>query len=113
MKKKLMTVLLGTSLILTACGGGDNAGQKEDGGNSSENTSGPSSNGEKLFQRSCSSCHGEKLEGGFGPKLTNVGAEHSQEEIEGIIKNGKGQMPGNILKGEDAKAVAEWLASKK
>jgi biotin synthase-like enzyme len=37
----------------------------------------------------------------------------SKEEILDIIENGKGGMPAGILKGEDAEAVASWLADKK
>ncbi|PLT31088.1 cytochrome c551 [Peribacillus deserti] len=107
MKRKFAMLLLGTSLALAACGN-DNSGEKD-----SKDAGSVASSGEKLYQKNCSSCHGGNLEGGFGPKLTNVGATYSEDEIGNIIKNGKGQMPPNIVKGDDAKAVADWLAGKK
>lgn len=103
MKKKLLALLMGTSLVLAACGGGeDEAGGDKAGADP-----------EKLFNQKCSSCHGGNLEGGVGPKLSDVGTRLSQEDIEGIIANGKGSMPAKLLEGGDATAVAEWLANKK
>lgn len=102
-KKKLLALLMGTSLALAACGGGgDEAGGDKAGADP-----------EKLFNQKCSSCHGGNLEGGVGPKLSDVGSRLSQDEIESTIANGKGAMPPKLLEGDDAKAVAEWLASKK
>ncbi|WP_252393400.1 cytochrome c [Hydrogenibacillus sp. N12] len=53
------------------------------------------------------------MSGGAGPDLRQVGARLSEDEILSIIENGKGTMPGGLLKGDDAKAVAAWLAEKK
>ncbi|MEH7883436.1 cytochrome c [Bacillus sp. JJ1609] len=105
MKKKLLALLMGTSLALAACGGG--GGGDEAGGDKA------GADPEKLFNQKCSSCHGGNLEGGVGPKLSDVGSRLSQDEIESTIANGKGAMPPKLLEGDDAKAVAEWLASKK
>ncbi|WHX40207.1 cytochrome c [Mesobacillus sp. AQ2] len=103
MKKKLLALLMGTSLALAACGGGgDEAGGDKAGADP-----------EKLFNQKCSSCHGGNLEGGVGPKLSDVGSRLSQDEIESTIANGKGSMPPKLLEGDDASAVAEWLANKK
>ncbi|WP_226580566.1 c-type cytochrome [Halobacillus litoralis] len=69
---------------------------------------------EKVFQNNCASCHGGDLGGGFGPALTNVGADYSADEIVNIIKNGKGQMPAQEgVSDEDAQLVASWLETKK
>lgn len=103
MKKKLLALMMGTSLVLAACGGG------EDEATGGANAGDP----EKLYNQKCSSCHGGDLQGGAGPKLSDVGARLSQEEIEAVIANGQGSMPPGLLKGEDATAVAEWLAGKK
>lgn len=103
MKKKLLALLMGTSLVLAACGGGgDEAGGDKAGADP-----------EKLFNQKCSSCHGGNLEGGVGPKLSDVGSRLSQEEIESVIANGQGAMPPKLIEGDDASAVAEWLANKK
>jgi cytochrome c551 len=100
-KKKLLALLMGTGLVLAACGGGD------------DEATGGTVDAEKLAAQKCSTCHGQNLEGGGAPALTDVGSRYSKEDIEGIIVNGKGGMPGGILKGEEASAVAEWLSNKK
>jgi len=104
LKKKLLALLMGTSLALAACGGGgDEAGGGDTAG----------ADPEKLYNQKCSSCHGGNLEGGVGPKLSDVGSRLSQEDIESVIANGQGSMPPKLLEGDDASAVAEWLANKK
>jgi cytochrome c551 len=111
-KKKLFALLFGTALVLAACGGNGDAGNdtaSEDNGT----TTASAGNAEKLFDQKCSSCHGGNLEGGVGPKLSNIGASLSQEEIETVIAEGKGAMPHGLLEGEDATAVAEWLSTQK
>jgi cytochrome c551 len=103
LKKKLLALLMGTSLALAACGGGgDEAGGDKAGADP-----------EKLYNQKCSSCHGGNLEGAVGPKLSDVGSRLSQEDIEKVIANGQGSMPKGLLEGDDASAVAEWLANKK
>ncbi|CAM3978771.1 cytochrome c551 [Mesobacillus zeae] len=102
MKKKLAAMLMGATLVMAACGGGDEAGDSKSAGDP-----------EKLFSQKCSSCHGGNLEGGAGPKLEKIGAKMSQEDIENTIKNGKGSMPPELIEGEDATTVAKWLSEKK
>lgn len=113
-KKKLMVLLMGTSLALAACGGGDSAEEapKEE-GNAPAGETASAGDAEKLFQQSCAACHGQDLSGGAGPNLQQVGGKYSKEDIENIIINGQGGMPKGVLKGEDASKVAEWLAAKK
>jgi cytochrome c551 len=101
-KKKLLALLMGTGLVLAACGGGGD-----------DQATGDTVDAEKITAQKCSTCHGEGLNGASAPKISDVGARYSKEEIEDIILNGKGGMPGGIIKGEEASAVAEWLASKK
>ncbi|MCD7035964.1 cytochrome c [Metabacillus sp. GX 13764] len=106
MKRKIAALILGTSFVLAACGGG---------GGSDSKTATESANGPEVFKQNCSSCHGGDLKGGYGPSLEKVGAEHNAEEIQKIIENGKGNMPPNILGGDKAaeEAVAKWLSEKK
>ena len=110
MNKKLLAAIFGSVLVLGACGGddeGDNAG--------SDNTDGSTASvdAEAVVQQKCISCHGGNLEGGAGPALDSIGATLSEEEIHEIIIDGKGGMPGGLIKGDDADAVAAWLAEKK
>ncbi|WP_338471799.1 c-type cytochrome [Niallia sp. XMNu-256] len=104
MRGKLVSLLMGASLVLAACGG-------------NEETSGDTVSAgdpEKIYTQKCSSCHGVELKGqGHFPDISTVGARFSQEEIENVILEGKGAMPPRLIKGEEASAVAEWLASKK
>ncbi|WP_406603726.1 cytochrome c551 [Neobacillus rhizosphaerae] len=106
MKKKLLTLLLGTSLVmgLAACGGGtsDKGTDTASGGDAA-----------KIYDQKCSGCHGGDLKGGMGPNLTKIGSTLSKDEILNTIKNGKGAMPKNVIQGDDANKVADWLAAKK
>lgn len=78
----------------------------------------------EIYQRStCVQCHGDKLLGmpGSGiPSLRGAGDTYSQDDILGIIKNGKGMMApqydANIAKGltdEQLNTLAGWLAKQK
>ncbi len=72
---------------------------------------GETKSGEELVQQSCTSCHGQNLEGGVGPSLTDVGSKYKPDEIVDIIQNGKGQMPAQGLSVEEAQKVAEFLVN--
>ncbi|WP_078378914.1 cytochrome c551 [Sutcliffiella halmapala] len=110
MKKYLVACLFGLSLLmLAACGGGEENNTATD----APIEQGATAEAEKLFKQSCASCHGGNLEGGFGPKLEQVGNKYSAAEIEDIILNGQGKMQGGLLKGEEASTVASWLAEHK
>jgi len=124
MKKWLMAVLLGTVLVLGACGGGGDTTEDDTGvdeGTQTEESNGDdagdstvdASAAEDAYRSSCASCHGQDLEGGVGPELNAIGASMSADEIEDVIINGVGSMPPGLLSGDDATAVAEWLAEKK
>ena len=103
MKKFLLAGVIGSAILLAACGGES----------SSDDT--VSADGETLVKQNCVSCHGGQLEGrGNIPPLQNVGASKSEEEILDIILNGYGKgMPPGVLKGEDAEKAAAWLAEQK
>ncbi|WP_456277667.1 cytochrome c551 [Bacillus sp. AK128] len=114
MKSKVMVILLGLLLTLTACGGGGDTAQEEttDGGTTTGGTT-EVSEGEKLYRQSCANCHGGNLEGNIGPALENVGSKYSEEDILHIIHEGQGSMPKGVLQGSDAEVVAAWLATMK
>ncbi|WP_153732021.1 cytochrome c551 [Sporosarcina obsidiansis] len=113
MKNKFLATLFGAALVLGACGGGDNNASEpaDTGKDNGAETSGVDA--EKVVQTSCINCHGSNLEGqGNAPALNDVGSRLSQDEIHDVIVNGKGAMPP-MLKGDEADAVAAWLAEKK
>lgn len=113
MKKWLTAVLFGTVLVLGACGGGgsDDAEPADDG--AANDGAVDTAAAEDVYKSSCASCHGGDLTGGAGPDLTKVGANLSADQIEDVIANGQGSMPGGLISGDDATAVAEWLAEHK
>ncbi|QUW21645.1 cytochrome c [Sporosarcina sp. Marseille-Q4063] len=118
MKKKLLAAIFASLLVLGACGGGGDK-TNDDGATTGGDTSGDTSGDtasldvEKIVNNKCIACHGNNLEGGSAPGLTDVGSTHSESEIHDIIINGQGGMPGGLIKGEEADAVAKWLAEKK
>lgn len=80
--------------------------------------------GAELYKKAtCLSCHGAGLKGmpaSGVPALLGIGDKLSQDEILGVIKNGKGNMgkqyQGNIDKGlsdADINKLAEWLSKQK
>ena len=121
LKNLLLALGLGTTLALAACGGSDDSSSSDSSSTKEESTMNDDSSktetavdAEKIFANNCASCHGNNLEGNVGPNLTKVGSKYSSEEIQKIIKNGKGQMPAGILKDDkEIMAVADWLAEKK
>lgn len=111
MKKRWLAVLFGSMLVLGACGGDDDTADApaDDTGSTTDEAS---VDPEQVVQQNCISCHGENLEGtGNFPALNDVGSRMSEEEILDVILNGQGAMPPNIIEGEEAEAVAAYLAS--
>jgi cytochrome c550 len=79
-----------------------------------EEETGPAATPEELYAANCLSCHGDQLQGVVGPALANIGSEYDVAHIQDVIVNGQGSgMPGGLVTGEQAKALAEWLAEKK
>jgi cytochrome c551 len=118
MKKKLLTLLMGTTLVmgLAACGGGTDTSKKSTDTGTKTTTDNTASAGDasKIFSQHCASCHGDNLQGQVGPNLQKVGSKYSKDQILGILKNGKqGGMPAGLVSGSDADAIATWLAAKK
>ena len=67
MKKKAVTLLMGTSLVmgLAACGGGSDTSK-----NQMVVALHKAGTLKRLYDQKCSSCHGGNLKGAVGPNLT-------------------------------------------
>lgn len=72
--------------------------------------------GKELFTQNCKSCHtlaAVNAVGVTGPSLDDLGAM-SKERVLSAIKvggTGQGRMPAGLLEGDDAEAVAEYVAA--
>lgn len=115
MNKKLLAVIFGAGLMLAACGGGnDKANDTDTTTDTGTTTETATVDAEKIVNSKCISCHGGNLEGqGNFPALNDVGSRLSEDEILNVIENGRGAMPAGLVTGEEAQAVAAWLAAKK
>ena len=91
----------------------ENAAEEEGGGEEAaeggEEAAAGDFDPEAHAQANCISCHGSSYEGGVGPSL--VATELPQADIEDILINGKGTMPGGLVPEENAAAMAEWVLS--
>ena len=65
--------------------------------------------GETVFSMACSSCHGDKAQGGIGPKL--AGATISLAAAKAQIDNGSGAMPPNLVQGREEEDVLAYLST--
>lgn len=109
--KKWMFLLLGcmTIIMIAGCQSTPNVQKPQE-----KQTVDVSLKPEESYANNCSSCHGGNLEGGMGPSLQKIGSKFKKEEIEKIIQNGKGSMPGQPqVSGEARGKLAEWLVTKK
>jgi menaquinol-cytochrome c reductase cytochrome b/c subunit len=111
---------------LKAAKGAPGGGAQKPGGGGAKTVAivAPDDPGAEVFKKAtCVACHGGELKGmpssGI-PALRGVGDKYSKDDIVGIIKNGKGNMPAqykdNIAKGltdADIDKLANWLAMQK
>jgi cytochrome c551 len=80
-----------------------------------EATSGRVAEGQQLFKQTCATCHSlaaVNARGVTGPNLDEIGQVTKQRIVEAIENGGTGQgrMPPQLLQGEDAEKVGEYLA---
>ncbi|UOY94037.1 cytochrome c [Ectobacillus sp. JY-23] len=85
------------------------AAAQKNGGKATQAASKP----EDIVKQSCTSCHGEQLQGGVGPNISKIGSKLSKDDIQNVILNGKGNMPPGLLPADQAAKVADYLAKKK
>ncbi|MEK0312681.1 c-type cytochrome [Cohnella sp. 56] len=108
-------VLLTTTLIVSACGGGQSA-RPAASAPASAALAGPAETVE-LYRSNCISCHGRGLEGKMGAAsdLRSVGARLTKEQIARQIADGGELMPAmkDRLTEAQIDALAVWLSAKK
>jgi mono/diheme cytochrome c family protein len=91
-------------------GGGEAAGGGEGGGGATA-----SAEGKQIFTQSCGTCHtlaDAGTNGQVGPNLDQL--KPDKQRVVTAIENGgagTGAMPANIVTGEEAEAVATYVAS--
>lgn len=92
--------------------------QEAIGGTGSLVSTGPSKEldeGKELFRENCASCHSLgaiQAKGVTGPNLDRLGTVDEERVLNAIKNGGTGKllMPAGILEGENAKAVATYVA---
>lgn len=72
---------------------------------------GDPSDGESLFIRTCSSCHGDEGKGGFGPSLVDSVVAERYELVVDRIENGVDLMPafGPVLTDDEVADIAAYV----
>lgn len=98
--------------LAVACGdkettdSGD-TGSTADGTDGSGGTDG--SEGADVFANNCAGCHGADGNSGSAPDLSDEVPGKSDSELESVILNGVGSMPGLSLSAGDVTAVVTYL----
>ncbi|QDI91850.1 cytochrome c [Salicibibacter halophilus] len=117
--KKAMLVLGTAIFIIGGCNGqageeqeppgdnnGGNGGAEEEAEDEEENgETVDAGEGMDLYEENCMSCHGGDLEGGSGPALDG----YSADDVRAAIEEGPGSMPEDLVTGDDADAVAQYV----
>jgi cytochrome c5 len=111
----------GESAVSTESGGGNQADEESSaqtgGGEAGGGGGGASASaeGKQIFTQSCGTCHtlsDAGTSGTVGPNLDELKPDKAR--VENAIKNGgagTGAMPANIVTGQEAEAVAEYVSS--
>lgn len=97
MKKHIyILTTITTSVLLSFCG--------------NNNTPNKSASGKEIYERTCSVCHGLDGKGNISGAAYLYKSKLTINACIEVIKNGKGNMPGNLLTNEsDINAVAEYI----
>ena len=95
--------------------GGQQEGTASVGSLAHEKPSAKLEEGKTLFRQTCASCHNldaVNARGVTGPDLDEIGAVNEKRILSAVEKGGTGQgrMPAGLLAGEDAAAVAAFVA---
>lgn len=113
----LVILVLGIGLpVLVLVTNGEDGASRGAGG---ADLNAAATNGRELFARNCATCHtlaGSNAVGRVGPNLDTLNGGNLKPAfvLDAIQKgraNGNGQMPAGLLFGQDAKDVAEYVAT--
>ena len=100
----LAIAILVLALLAAGCGGGGEDAQ--------EKPPAATDKGRQQFFTTCGACHALSdagTSGEIGPDLDDLAPD--QDRVLSAIRSGPGMMPENLLKGEEARQVAEYVAS--
>lgn len=86
----LLIMLMGVGLIFFMSAHGANKGEEEEGEGGAKTEQ--KFDAKTFAKDNCTSCHGQNLEGGMGPKLAGIS---DTEKAKKIIREGKGAMPAH------------------
>lgn len=69
----------------------------------------------QIYRSSCLSCHGDQMQGAYGPELAHIGSDQTKEQIYRTVMNGRRGMPSfeKRLTEDEIITVATWLSSLK
>ncbi len=103
----ILILLLGVGLIffMSAHGANKEEEKEGDGGAKTEKFDAAT-----FAKDNCTSCHGQNLEGGMGPKL--AGSKKGADEMKKIIREGKGSMPAHdeaTISNKDLDTLVKYL----
>ncbi len=111
-------VAAAVAVVLAGCGGGDDDGGTETPAPGGAETATPApgggataANGEERFKQRCGACHtlaAADTDGAVGPNLDDLAPDAAQ--VEQAIQEAPGVMPENLAEGEEAKAIADYVA---
>ena len=116
--RRLGSILIAAAVIALAaggCGGDGDEGPDAAATDAEQPLSPVEEQGRELFVSNCGSCHtldAAGTDGSVGPDLDEVQADEAQvlEAIE-TGAGGSDVMPENLVEGEDARAVAKFVAA--
>ncbi|GAK07237.1 cytochrome c [Geomicrobium sp. JCM 19038] len=111
--KRCLIIGVAAIVFLTGCGEDREPVSDEEGGTTDQEAevgrTYDSAEAAHLYEQNCLSCHGQMEDnesGATGPPLVG----YSAEEVLDAIVQGPGSMPAGLLEGEEAEAVANYIA---
>ncbi len=112
----MLGIVSAVVLAAAGCGGDD---EESNGGGGGDGAQGGGSapaeqavNAQELFTNTCGGCHtleAAGTDGQVGPNLDQLAP--SRDQVLNALRAGPGAMPENLLVGEEAQAVADYVSS--